>query len=74
MDLITAAKTNNIERVRLLLEQGADKDMGDGEGKTALLWASNIGYLEITQYLVEQGAALDKSDNGGWTPLIAATA
>ena len=73
MDLIDAVKTNNLARVRLLVEQGADKDQGGSDGRTPLYWASGYGYLEMTNYLVEQGATLDKANNDGWTPLIVAT-
>ena len=73
MDLIAAVKRNNLERVRLLVEEeGADKDNVDLNGKTPLWWAAWDGYLEVTQYLVEQGATLDKANNDGWTPLLAA--
>ena len=72
MDLIDAAKTNNLEHVRLLVEQGADKDKGDGIGKTPLWWASKNGHLEVAQYLVEQGAAMEKANNISITPLSVA--
>ena len=74
MDLIEATKTNNLERVQLLVEQGADKDKGDSGSRTPLFWASLRGHFEIAQYLVEQGAALDKTTDYGSTPLITAAA
>ena len=74
MDLIDAARINNLKRVRLLVEQGADKDKGDSNGKTPLFWASDHGHFEMTQCLVEQGATLDKANNNGWTPLFIAAA
>ena len=73
MELIAAVKANNLERVRLLVEQGCDKDKGNSYGSTPLYWASSNGHLNVAQYLVEQGAALDKADCDGFTPLIAAT-
>ena len=30
MDMYEAVRDNNLERVKLLVEQGADKDKGDG--------------------------------------------
>ena len=57
MDIYDAARTNNLERVRLLVEQGTDKDKGDSVGRTPLFRASQDGQLDVTQYLVEQGAA-----------------
>ena len=73
MDLITAVETNNLERVRLLVEQGADKDQRDEDGCTPLYWASVQGRLEAAQYLVEQGSTLDKATDSGETPLSRAT-
>ena len=70
MDLHDAVKHNDIERVRLLVEQRADKDQVDISGRTPLYLTSRDGHLEVTQYLVKQGAALDKANNDGWTPLI----
>ena len=73
MNLIDAVKSNNLDRVRFLVEQGADKDKGDSEeGNTPLWWGSRKGCLNVAQYLVEQGATLDKANNIGITPLIAA--
>ena len=74
MDLFHAIRANNLERVRFLVEQGADKDKVDGTGSTPLLWASDTGHLGVTQYLVEQGATLDKASSYGATPLIVAAA
>ena len=50
MDLIDAVKDNNLERVRLLVEQGADKDEVDNNGDTPLFWASLPGHLVVTRY------------------------
>ena len=74
MDLLDATKANDLERVRLLIEQGADKDQGNDFDRTPLWWASCKGHLKLTQYLVEiVGATLDKADNNdGYTPLIIA--
>ena len=73
MNLHDAVKYNDIERVTLLVEQGADKDEGDISGCTPLYWASRGGHLELAQYLVEQGATLDKATMYGRTPLMSAT-
>ena len=52
MDMIDAAKTNNLMQVRLFVEQGADKDIGDSDGRTPLFMASLKGHIEVAQYLV----------------------
>ena len=71
MDLHTAAVKGNLERVRLLVEQGADKDKFDSNGDTPLRLASYHGHLDVVKYLVEQGASLEK-DNIDFTPLASA--
>ena len=59
MDMHEAASRNDLERVRMLVEQGADKDKFGGIGMTPLHWASWKGHLNVVQYLVEQGATID---------------
>ena len=62
-----------LRRVRLLIEEGADKDQGnDSHGDTPLRQASRNGHLNVVQYLVEQGASLDKTNRSGVTPLYGA--
>ena len=73
MDLHTAAEKGNLDRVRLLVEQGADKDKGDNYGSTPLRLASRDGHVDVVRHLVEQGASLDKADEDGYTPLSGAT-
>ena len=73
MDLHDAVRANNLERVRMLVEEGADKDQGDRQGYTPLSLASVFGYVDVTQYLVKQGAALDKANNYDSTPLLGAS-
>ena len=52
-----AAKLGHLGIVRLLVEQGADKEKvrHDGDG-TPLCIASHMGHLGIVRYLLEQGA------------------
>lgn len=57
------------KRVRLLLELGADPNLQDGEGRTALhlVCARGTG-TETIRALVEAGANPDARDHGGRTP------
>ena len=73
-DLHIAAEKGRLWLVRLLVEQGADKDKVNSNGLTPLYLASCHGHLDVVQYLVEQGSELDKANNYGYTPLSIATA
>ena len=73
MDLYDAAKAGNMDRVQLLLEQGADKDAKFGHrNETPLYGAASNGHLSIVQLLVEQGANMEKANRIDWTPLMIA--
>ena len=67
MDLLDAADVGNLDCVRMLVEQGADKDEGDSNGYTPLYIATRYGHLQMV--LVEQGASLDKTNEDRETPL-----
>ena len=69
MCLISAANAGDLERVRVLVEEGAELEKDCGDGWTPLIIASYNGHLEVVRYLLEQGADRDKVANGGWTSL-----
>ena len=71
-DLYDAARNGDLGRVRVLVEQGVDKDRTSDYGSTPLCIASQNGHMEVLRYLVEQGAEMKKASSGGWTPLAAA--
>lgn len=54
--IIPACRNNDYEKVRTLVESGADVNFDDGEGNTPLIVAAEKGYLPIVEYLVEKGA------------------
>ena len=73
MSLHTAAKTGDLERVKLLVEQGADIEKKGYFYRTPLFIASWNGHLPVVRYLVEQGAEKEVVDMNGFTPLITAS-
>jgi ankyrin repeat protein len=54
--------------VRLLLEKGANPNVANDAGATALMWAA--GDLEKTRLLVDHGADVNARSDGGRTPLM----
>ena len=74
-DLYDAAKSGDLERVTVLVEQGIDKNRVGGPFiETALCVAAKNNHFAVVQYLVEQGADVDKVDRNDNTPLILSSA
>ena len=71
--LIDASKNGDLEKVKLLIENGADIEAKDNNGDTALILASYYRYLEVIQYLVEKGANINATNDNGWTSLMYAS-
>ncbi len=65
-----AAMRQDVEKVRALVEQGADVDAAQGDGMTALHWAAENGQAGLAELLLSAGARLDPvTRNGAYTPL-----
>lgn len=64
--------TCHIDRLRALVEAGADVTMGDAENKTALNFAAGRGHLEAVRLLLAAGAPVDAADATSYTPLLSA--
>jgi ankyrin repeat protein len=58
--------------VRLLLDAGANPDIGNLKGMTPLIYGAHYGNEEICQILLEYGADVDAQDIHGMTALIIA--
>lgn len=68
--LMYAALYGDVESVRRLLQAGADPNLKNNAGATALLWAVND--LAKTQLLIEAGADVNAHSEEGQTPLLVA--
>ena len=51
-----AARNGHLATVRLLLDRGADADVTDVDGVTALQWARHNGHVAVAALLLEHGA------------------
>jgi ankyrin repeat protein len=69
--LMYAVLYGDADSVRLLLEAGADPNIRNEAGATALLWA--VDDLEKTRLLLKAGADANARSNDGRTPLLSAT-
>lgn len=58
-ELFKAINIGNLEKVKLLVERGADIEEIDGCGYTALLKAAHCNHLDIVKFLVKQGANIN---------------
>uniref|UniRef100_UPI003F4BF6FD ankyrin repeat domain-containing protein n=1 Tax=Brachyspira catarrhinii TaxID=2528966 RepID=UPI003F4BF6FD len=56
-ELLEAIKNDDLETLKALIEKGADVNAKDEFGnRTALMWASEKGYLEVAEFLKANGA------------------
>lgn len=68
--LVTRGRQSNW--LRFLLARGADPDLPDGKGDTALIIAARSGFADAVSRLIAAKASVDKGNRLGETPLIIA--
>jgi ankyrin repeat protein len=69
--LMNAVSTNDVDRVRCLIEQGADVDVQDKYGYTALMRAAYLAHVPILRMLIDVQANLNlQTFERKWTALM----
>jgi len=63
------AKEGDIEKVNLLITEGANINIIDENGFTPLHCAADQGHKEIVELLILKGASLNAVNKYGYTPL-----
>ena len=72
-DLVEAAHTGNLSKVRALLKKETDVDHENSVGATALIIASREGHEVIVQALLDKGAKINHQAKNGVTALMKAS-
>jgi uncharacterized protein len=72
--LLEAVRAGDVAEVEGLLERGANPDVASRQapyaGKTALMWAADLGYGAVVESLLRHGAAVDTRHPKGSTALM----
>ena len=68
--LVEAAGAGRLEAVRRLLDEGADVDVRDSRGRTAVTAAAMGEHVSVVRALVEAGADVDLQDEDRNNPLL----
>ena len=63
-------KGEHPEKIQRLLELGADVNVRNYKGKTALHCAAKAGFVRVMEVLLENGADVNAADGTGETPLF----
>lgn len=67
--LFEAVELGHINKVKSLIDQGADLESRDLAKNTPLHIACMVGDLEIAKLLIEKGADVNAINDNGFTPL-----
>uniref|UniRef100_A0A383WLL7 Ion transport domain-containing protein n=1 Tax=Tetradesmus obliquus TaxID=3088 RepID=A0A383WLL7_TETOB len=69
---LAACSVGNLDRMRLMLQQGCDVNCCDYDGRTGLMLAASKGLAPAVKQLLVAGAAVDALDHGGSSALLEA--
>lgn len=65
-------KRRDVTWLSFLLAKGANPDMRDGDGNTALMLSAQLGFAEGLSLLIDRRAQVDLANSSGETPLMRA--
>ena len=63
-------RRGGLATIQTLVDRGADIDLKDCDGHSALSYAAFNGHLQVAEYLLEQKADVNVRDAQGATPLL----
>jgi quinoprotein dehydrogenase-associated probable ABC transporter substrate-binding protein len=70
VELANAVNAHSEERVRLLLDRGADPNMRDNQGYAPIHHAARNRYASLVALLADRGADVNARDSDGFTALL----
>ena len=73
MSLFNAVNRENVNATRKLLNNGANVNQNNENGRSPLMQASLLGNSELVKLLLAKGADVNKADKDGNTPLYMAS-
>lgn len=73
LDLVRAAHSGDISKVRELLDRGADANARVDDDWTALIVASSKGHTSVVRMLLDKGADINAKNKAGGTALTSAS-
>ena len=73
MLICSAARAGHADLVKMLIENDANINIQDWDGKTALMLASEKGHLAVVEELLQGDAYIDMEDNDDRTALMLAS-
>ena len=68
-EVADAAMQRDNAQVRRLVQDGADVNLGQADGATALHWAAYHGNADLAELLLEAGADASAANRNGSTPM-----
>jgi Ankyrin repeats (3 copies) len=72
-ELLGAAAQGDLEKIGILLKDGADVNVKDQNERTALMLPAWAGQFEVVKFLLEKGADVNARDKNGRTAMMWAT-
>lgn len=74
-EIVTHAQSGDVERLKYLLDGGADPNtIRTGDRASLLIVSSTGGHIDVVRTLIAKGADPNLANGNGWTPLMAAVA
>ena len=73
--VMSAARSGRVNVLKMMVhDEGASVASRDHMGRTAAMFAAEMGHADALQIVLDGGGAIDATDRDGWTPAMFASA